>query len=222
MKYRVLFEKRSRADGQQSALDPTLRLDEELDEDVVADKSFIEWLESGAHHSQEALDEDDAFLGLASSEVWEYTIFDDKRAEFENAIRRSGVVLESTVIGEPGTSEDDAGSEPLEEPPAVPSGLGDATESDDAVVGPTVDPTAGGAATRRGATDLQTGENTQGETGLEDLTVLDAGDPRLGLTHSEAPDADWAAGTGPARAKGRGIGTRDLTDRSSTLKRPGR
>jgi hypothetical protein len=131
MKYRVAFEKRSRADGQQSAIDPTLQLDAELAEGVVAEKTFVEWLESDALHSQDVLDEDDAFLGLASAEVWEYDIVAGKTVEFEEAMTNSEVVLEFTVVDETDTPSEDASPVPLRRPVPIPSGVGDASESDE-------------------------------------------------------------------------------------------
>lgn len=130
MRYRVMFEKRSRSDGEPSALDPTLLLDQELPEGVVADKAQIEWLDSDAQHGQEDLDEDDAFLGLASADVWEYEVFAGKQSEFEDAIRRSRVVLECTLIDEEETAADDADPVTLQDPLPIPSGVGDATEDE--------------------------------------------------------------------------------------------
>src|SRR5437016_11319737 len=74
VRYRVAFQKRLQTDGQPSPLDATTELDSELADGVVAEKSFVERLESQAEHSQEVLDEDDAFLGLAATEVWEYDV----------------------------------------------------------------------------------------------------------------------------------------------------
>ena len=130
MNYRVVFEKRSRSDGEPSAMDPTLLLDQELAEGVVADKSQIEWIESDADHGEDALDEDDAFLGMASADVWEYEVFTGKEAEFENAMRRSRVVLEYTVVDEDEIAADDADPVRLREPLPIPSGVGDATEDE--------------------------------------------------------------------------------------------
>jgi hypothetical protein len=130
MKYRVMFEKRSRSDGEPSAMDPTLLLDEELAEGIVADKAQIEWFDSDAQHGQEALDEDDAFLGLASADVWEYAVFSGKESEFEDAMRRSRVVLEFTIIDDEETAADEADAATLQDPMPIPSGLGDATEDD--------------------------------------------------------------------------------------------
>ena len=45
-----------------------------------------------------------------------------------------------------------------------------------------------------------TGVAQMGDDALEDLTVLDAGDPELGLTDvGDIPADDWAADTGPTR-----------------------
>ena len=61
---------------------------------VVAEKSFVERLESQAEHSQEVLDEDDAFLGLAATEVWEYDVADGRDQEFRDALVNSQMVIE--------------------------------------------------------------------------------------------------------------------------------
>lgn len=111
-------------------MDPTLLLDQELAEDVVAEKTQIEWFESDAEHGEDALDEDDAFLGMASADVWEYDIFTGKQSEFEDAIRRSRVVLEFTVVDEEEIAADDADPVRLQEQMPIPSGVGDATEDE--------------------------------------------------------------------------------------------
>ena len=107
MRYRLSFEKRLRTDGQDSALDTVIELDEKLPDGIVAEKTFIEYLEPQAQHSQEVLDEDDAFLALAGAEVWEYEILDGHSEEFEDAVRNSKVVFEATVIEDAGTEEGD-------------------------------------------------------------------------------------------------------------------
>jgi hypothetical protein len=59
----------------------------------------------------------------------------------------------------------------------------------------------------------------EGGTGdLEDLTIVSADDPSLGLTNygDRGPD-DWAADTGPGRNPDRGAVTDRLRDDSSTL-----
>ena len=72
MTYRVAFAKRFQSDGTESALDPSSELDIDIPDGVVASKEMVERFEPSAQHSQEVLDEDDAFLGLASAEVCEY------------------------------------------------------------------------------------------------------------------------------------------------------
>lgn len=61
---------------------------------------------------------------------------------------------------------------------------------------------------------------TDGIDDLEGLTVMEAGDPTLGMTNvgDVGPD-DWAADTGPDRSgdAGSGVATADLSDRRSTL-----
>ena len=100
MRYRLAFEKRLRSDGQASSLDPTTKLDEELSDGIVAETVFVERLEPQAQHSQEVLDEDDAFLALAGTEVWEYEVVNFRKDEFDDGIRNSRVVFEYTVIDE--------------------------------------------------------------------------------------------------------------------------
>jgi hypothetical protein len=59
---------------------------------------------------------------------------------------------------------------------------------------------------------------------LEELTVTDADDPKLGLTNiGDVPADDWAADTGPTHSAEADVSdaTRANTDRGSTLS-PGR
>lgn len=98
MTYRVTFAKRFDSDGEPSTLDPTAQLDVNLPDGVVLDKAFVERFEPEAKHSQEVLDEDDAFLGMAAAEVWEYQVEDDRHEDFENAVRNSQAVMEYLTI----------------------------------------------------------------------------------------------------------------------------
>ena len=98
MTYRVTFAKRFQTDGEASALDPTRELDVYLADGVVLEKAFVERFEPEAKHSQEVLDEDDAFLGMAAAEVWEYEVEDGRNGEFADAIRNSGTVMEFETI----------------------------------------------------------------------------------------------------------------------------
>jgi hypothetical protein len=63
-------------------------------------------------------------------------------------------------------------------------------------------------------------EQTAGDAEIDELTVLEASDPDLGLTNVEGhPAEDWAADTGPTRtAEGEpGTATGDAEDLTSTL-----
>ena len=98
MTYRVTFSKRFQSDGEPSQLDPSVELERYLSDGVVLDKAHVTSHEPEAKHSQEVLDEDDAFLGMAAAEVWEYQVEDGREREFEDAIRNSQVVMEFEVI----------------------------------------------------------------------------------------------------------------------------
>ena len=98
MTYRVTFAKRFQSDGQPSDLDPSAELDTYLADGVVEDKVFVQRFDPESKHSQEVMDEDDAFLGMAAAEVWEYQVEDGKEQEFEDAIRNSQTVMEFEVI----------------------------------------------------------------------------------------------------------------------------
>ena len=107
MRYRIAFAKRVQSDGVPSDMQPSAELDENLPEGIVVDKAFVEQLETDAQHSQEVLDEDDAFLGSAAPEVWEYEVIDARREEFETAIQESDLVLEFDVVDDTVTSADE-------------------------------------------------------------------------------------------------------------------
>jgi hypothetical protein len=232
MRYRVAFAKRFETSGQASAMDPTTELDVYLADGVVAEKRFVERLEPAAQHSQEVLDEDDAFLASATPEVWEYEVVDSRKDEFEDAAKNAEGILEIQVVDETETSADEAtgvllsrnevrrretGAQDTE----LRGGAGVSATPDDGPAGrPTVDASAGGMAPGRSrfGDDEVEGIGEPGGAGIDDLRVADASDPSLGLTEPGDPDSDWAANTGPTRAPGRGIETRDLTDRSSTLR----
>jgi hypothetical protein len=98
MTYRVTFAKRFQSDGEPSALDPSAELEVYLADGVVLDKALVQRLDPEAKHNQEALDEDDAFLGMAAAETWEYQIEEGREQEFEEAIRNSQTVMEFEII----------------------------------------------------------------------------------------------------------------------------
>src|SRR5947199_7860012 len=110
MRYRVAFARRFQSDGNESALNPAAELDVEIPDGVVADKVFVGRFEPESQHNLEVLDEDDAFLGLASSELWEYDVVDGREDEFVDAMRNSETVMEFSVVDETGVGEDDLSS----------------------------------------------------------------------------------------------------------------
>ena len=234
MRYRVAFTKRYQSDGTESAQDPTAELDVYLAEGVVAEKVFVERLEPAAQHNQEVLDEDDAWLGMAAPEVWEYEVVNSRQGEFEDAIRNSQTVMEFEIIDAGDTGPDEATAVALAEPPANAPESRELPEDDVSRTGSGVrgvddgpagqvtgNPAAGGmraAGDPRYGLDQVEGISSEGGAGIDDLTVTDASDPRLGLTNiGDKPPEDWAANTGLTRTPDRGIESDRLGDDASTL-----
>ena len=181
MRYRVAFAKRMQADGESSSMKPSAVLDSNLADGIVAEKVFVEEIEPESSHSQEVLDEDDGFLASAAPEVWEYEIVDARTAEFEEALQDAELVMEWDVIDDTsGTSADDvSASHATEEELVYP------VDGQDKPAIPA---------------DLVRKENMNLDASRDDLTVVNANDPRLGLTnHGDKPAEDWAADTGPTR-----------------------
>jgi hypothetical protein len=208
MRYRVAFTKRVASDGADSGMQPSAELDENLSDGVVAEKVFVEAFETDAQHSQEVLDEDDAFLGSAAAEIWDYEVVDLRAREFEQALQNSDLVLEYDIVDTLETSGDDAaftapsarGVYPMDggnDAADVTSGGSGVRAGDDGPAGmPTGDPSAGGLGARPRTEVLGLGDNG----GIDDLNVTTADDPRLGLTNrGRKPAEDWAADTGPTR-----------------------
>ncbi len=228
----MAFAKRLRSEGSPSNMQPSSELDSNLSDGVVAEKEFIEELETNAQHSQEVLDEDDAFLGSASPEVWEYEVVDARAAEFEEALRNSGLILEYDIVDSTATGAEEATAVALDEggvyPPDGGNEAEDVTSSgsgvragDDGPGGmPTGDPSAGGldSGPRHHLGNEVEGLGEEGSGGIDDLNVMKAGDPRLGLTNrGEKPPEDWAADTGKTRNPDRGVESDNLLDDASTL-----
>lgn len=86
---------------------PSAELDLNLADGVVAEKVLVEELPSEAQHGEDSLDEDDAFLGSAAAEVWEYEVVDGRSTEFEEALQNSDLVLEFEIV-------DDSATDPAE------------------------------------------------------------------------------------------------------------
>ena len=213
-------------------MQPSSELDLNVPEGVVAEKVFVEQLETGAEHSQEILDEDDAFLGSASPEVWEYEVVDARALEFEEALQNSDLVLEYDVVDTTETAAEEATAIPLdnrgvypsdgvEEQEEVTRGGSGVRSGDEGPAGmPTGDPSAGGLS--RGKPHLGLNEveglGEEGSGGIDDLNVMKARDPRLGLTNRGRKRAkDWAANTGETRNPDRGVESDNPLDDASTL-----
>jgi hypothetical protein len=230
MTYRVAFAKRFQSDGTESAVDPSSELDVYLPDGVVAEKNFVERFEPRAQHNQEVLDEDDAFLGLASAEVWEYDVVDERAQEFEDAIRNSQTVMEFEVIDETPTGADEATGVALGDgdtrapernisSEVITRGGSGVRGVDDGPGGqPTGDASAGGSmGPGRPYLSLDEAEGTASNDtgGVDDLNIVSADDPHLGLTDygNIGPD-DWAANTGPTRTPEEALPTSSLQDTS--------
>jgi len=222
MTYRVVFSKRFQSDGNESNIDPTSELDIYLADGIVADKQFVERFEPEAKHSQEVLDEDDAFLGASAAEVWEYEVVDDRETEFLAAVENAQTVMEYEVVDETITDESDVsesvalGTGDSKVPLGVPGG---GTLDDGPGGQRTTDRSAGGMTPSRPYLAMDEADGIGSETGsLDDLTIVREDDPSLGLTNygGKGPD-DWAADVGPGRDPDRNVAVEDMDDDRSTL-----
>jgi len=147
---------------------PSAELDQNLGDGIVAEKVFVEQFESEAQHSQEVLDEDDAFLGSAAPEVWEYEVVDARASEFEEAIQNSDLVIEYDLMDSTETTPDEVADVALDQgavyPPDSYTETGrDVTEEGSGVRAgdggpagmPTVDPSAGGLGSSTALSSIQ-------------------------------------------------------------------
>jgi hypothetical protein len=237
MRYRIAFTKRLQSDGGDSGMRPSAELDLNLADGIVAEKEFVEQLESDAQHSQDVMDEDDAFLGSAAPEVWEYEVVNARSAEFEEAIQNSDLVLEYDIVDNTVTTADELSAGVLSNRGVYPGdsrhkkrGTAEVTAAgsglragDDGPAGmPTGDASAGGLASGAAPLILNDEEGLEeGESGgIDDLNVTSANDSRLGLTNrGSKPAEDWAANTGPGQNPGRGVKATSPRDNASTLSR---
>src|SRR3954471_22985782 len=115
MRYRVAFARRFQSDGNESALNPTAEVDVEIPDGVVADKVFVGRFDPESKHSQEVMDEDDAFLGSAAAELWEYDVIDGNEQDFLDAVRTSEAVMEFTEVDETSIDTDDVSGTNLDD-----------------------------------------------------------------------------------------------------------
>ena len=89
--YKVTFTKRFNSEGEEA--DQPESFVQVLD-GVVLNAAKAEVIEPAGLHSQEVMDEDDAFLSIGT-EVWEYEVADGRRA---GIYRRFGTVSKSTPV----------------------------------------------------------------------------------------------------------------------------
>jgi hypothetical protein len=239
--YRVAFTKRFESGGHASALNPTVALDAMLADGILAEKRLVERFEPAAKHSQETMDEDDAFLGSSAAEIWEYEIVDSRCDEFEAAMGRAGRILEFEVIDETPTLAEDLtdtsaaqAAEDREEERNNESTVADPERQSDAITSrgsgvragddgpagmPTADPSAGRLNVGSVIADIQETVQEESSGEIDELRIEKARDPRLGLTNrGNKRLADWAADTGPARNPERGIESEKPSDYGSTLR----
>lgn len=88
--YKVIFAKRFNSEGEEADR-PEAYVD--VTDGVVLNAAKAEVIDPPALHSQDILDEDDAFLATGT-EVWEYEVRDGRQQEFIDALERSEKVLE--------------------------------------------------------------------------------------------------------------------------------
>jgi len=100
MKYQVTFRERSDAEGKPTENPPSF-LEPELVDGVVQDAVFVQRIEPEAIHSQEVMDEDDAFLSIGT-EVWEYDVAEGREQEFIDALKNSQMVVEYEALDDAG------------------------------------------------------------------------------------------------------------------------
>ena len=94
--YKVTFTKRFNSDGEEADRPETFV--ETLD-GVVLNASKAEVIEPDALHSQEVMDEDDAFLSIGT-EVWEYEVAEGREQEFIDALEHSRKVIQYEQMDE--------------------------------------------------------------------------------------------------------------------------
>lgn len=94
--YKVTFTKRFNSEGEEA--DRPESFVEVLD-GVVLNAAKAEVIEPAGMHSQEVLDEDDAFLSIGT-EVWEYEVADGRQQEFIDALEQSRKVIQYEEMDE--------------------------------------------------------------------------------------------------------------------------
>jgi hypothetical protein len=94
--YKVTFSKRFNSEGEEADR-PESFVD--TADGIVLNASKAEVIEPAAMHSQEVMDEDDAFLSIGT-EVWEYEVAEGREQEFIDALENSQKVLQYEQMDE--------------------------------------------------------------------------------------------------------------------------
>jgi hypothetical protein len=177
MRYRVTFAKRMQPDGTPSDIDPTVELDSDIDDGVIAEKVFVERLEAPSMHSQEMQDEDDGFLASAAPETWEYEVVNDRAKEFmDAAVRARASVIRVEKVEDSQTLEEDVTRVPLAE---GESEAGAASDSPEQTMRVTMKP------------DIAMGRGEgfgEASAEIDELSIKRRSDRGLGLTTGTEPD----------------------------------
>jgi|SRR5215203_4994382 hypothetical protein len=94
--YKVTFTKRFNSDGEEADRPETFV---DTEDGVVLNALKAEVIEPASIHSQEVMDEDDAFLGIGT-EVWEYEVAEGREQEFIEALELSQKVIQYEQMDE--------------------------------------------------------------------------------------------------------------------------
>lgn len=94
--YKVTFTKRFNSDGEEADRPETFV---ETVDGVVLNASKAEVIEPDSLHNQDAMEEDDAFLGMGT-EVWEYEVAEGREEEFIAALELSRKVIQYEQMDE--------------------------------------------------------------------------------------------------------------------------
>ena len=94
--YKVTFTKRFNSEGEEADRPEGFV---HVSDGVVLNAAKAEVIEPAAMHSQEVMDEDDAFLSIGT-EVWEYEVADGCDQEFIEALEASQKVIQYEQMDE--------------------------------------------------------------------------------------------------------------------------
>lgn len=94
--YKVTFTKRFNSEGEEADRPETFV---QVSDGIVLNAAKAELIDPPGLHSQDALDEDDAFLSIGT-EVWEYEVADGGDEEFIRALEASQKVIQYEQMDE--------------------------------------------------------------------------------------------------------------------------